>query len=51
MYAFIFSHKYNGAREDDIYYYPNVIAHDSDTTCSITWMTIYKVNIGIKQRT
>lgn len=35
--------RYNGSRSDDIYYYPNVIAHDSDTTCSIIWMTIIKV--------
>ena len=35
--------RYNGSRSDDIYYYPNVIAHDSDTTCSIIWMTIVKV--------
>jgi len=48
LYLFsFFSHGYNGTREDDIYYYPNVIAHDSDTTCSIVWMTIYKVNIGL----
>ena len=42
-----FSKRYNGTREEDIYYYVNVIAHDSDTTCSIIWMTIYKVNIGL----
>ena len=36
-------HRYNGTRSNDIYYYPNVVAHDSDTTCSIIWMTIVKV--------
>ena len=28
---------------EDLYYYPSVIAHDSDTTCSIIWLTILKV--------
>ena len=35
--------RYNGSRPNDIYYYPNVIAHDSNTTCTIIWMTIFKV--------
>ena len=52
LYLFsFFSHRYNGTREDDIYYYPSVIAHDSDTTFSIIWMTIYKVNICFEQPT
>ena len=44
MFSF-FSLTYNGTREE--YYYPNVFAHESDTTCGSIWMTIYKVNIGL----
>ena len=40
-------HRYNGTRPNDIYYYPNVVAHDSDTTCSIIWMTLIKVIVVV----
>eukprot|EP00873_Tetraselmis_striata_P029440 jgi/Tetstr1/449704/TSEL_036772.t1 len=36
--------KYDGYRPDDIYYYTNIISHDSSTTCTLTWVTIMKVS-------
>ena len=32
--------RYNGNMPDDLYYYPSVIAHDSDSMCNVIWMTI-----------
>jgi len=35
--------RFNGTRSNVLYYYPNVIAHDFDATCTINWITIRKV--------
>jgi hypothetical protein len=35
--------KYNGLSSDDLYYFNNSIPKDSNTTCSIIWLTLFKV--------
>lgn len=35
--------RYNGTRPDDVYYYPDVVAHDTATTCTFIWMILLKV--------
>jgi hypothetical protein len=37
--------KYNGKPDihDDLYYFNNSIPKDSNTTCSVIWLTLFKV--------
>eukprot|EP00873_Tetraselmis_striata_P023641 jgi/Tetstr1/443905/TSEL_031857.t1 len=42
--------KYGGYRPDDIYYYANIIPHDSSTTCTIIRITIMKVSSLLSSR-
>ena len=35
--------KFDGSRPDDVYFYTNVLPHDSQTTITIIWKTLVKV--------
>ena len=37
--------KYNGLTADDLYYFTNNIAKDSNATCTILWLTLLKVRL------